>query len=101
MAEGCFINGNPKPELKRITFYDVDSKLVQKKVSEKETIHYLKEIKKDIAYFGKTFRRAHLVVDIAGLSIEQSVSKVQEAVLSYELRQKARLPSAAVFDLTI
>lgn len=45
--------------------------------------HYLKEIKKDITYFGKTYKRAHLQVDIAGLSIEDSVTRIQDAIQSY------------------
>jgi shikimate kinase len=69
--------------LKRITFYDIDSKLIQKELSDKEKAYHLKEIKKDITYFGKTYKRAHLMVDTAGLSIEDSVSRIQDAVQSY------------------
>jgi shikimate kinase len=74
------ITDTPENILKRITFYDIDSKLIQKELSDKETAYYLKEIKKDITYFGKTYKRAHLMVDIAGLSIENSVSRIQDAV---------------------
>jgi shikimate kinase len=77
------ITDTPENILKRITFYDIDSKLIQKELSDKETAYYLKEIKKDITYFGKTYKRAHLMVDIAGLSIENSVSRIQDAVQSY------------------
>lgn len=45
--------------------------------------HYLKEIKKDITYFGKTYKRAHLLVNISGLSIEDSVTRIQDAIQSY------------------
>ena len=42
-----------KPEniLERLTFYDKESKLLNKKLNEKEKRLYLKEIKKDITYF--------------------------------------------------
>jgi shikimate kinase len=45
--------------------------------------HYLKEIKKDITYFGKTYKRVHLQVDIAGLSITDSVTKICDAINGY------------------
>ena len=77
------ITDAPENILKRITFYDIDSKLIQKELSDEETAYHLKEIKKDITYFGKTYKRAHVMVDIAGLSIENSVSRIQDTVQSY------------------
>ena len=77
------ITDTPENILKRITFYDIDSKLIQKELSVKETAYHLKEIKKDMTYFGKTYKRAHVMVDIAGLSIENSVLMIQDAVQSY------------------
>ena len=77
------ITDTPENILKRIAFYDIDSNPVQKTLTDKEMAYYLKEIKKDITYFGKTYKRAHLMVDIAGLSIENSVSRIQDAVQSY------------------
>jgi shikimate kinase len=68
--------------MKRIAFYDIDSKLVDKPLTDDDKRHYLKEIKKDITYFGKTYKRAHLQVDIAGLSIEDSVTRIQDAIQS-------------------
>ena len=41
---------------------------------------YLKEIKKDITYFRKTYERADLQVDISRLNIEQAAGKVKEAL---------------------
>ena len=77
------ITDTPENILKRITFYDVDSKPIDKHLTDKEKTYYLKEIKKDITYFGKTYKRAHLLVDIAGLSIEDSVARIQDAIQSY------------------
>jgi shikimate kinase len=77
------ITDTPENILKRITFYDIDSKLIEKELSDEETAYHLKDIKKDITYFGKTYKRAHVMVDIAGLSIESSVSRIQDAVQSY------------------
>jgi shikimate kinase len=84
-AGGFVVTITDRPEniLKRITFYDIDSRLIQKELSDKEAAYQLKEIKKDITYYGKTYKRAHLMVDIAGLSIEDSVSKLEDAIRSY------------------
>ena len=40
--------------LNRITFYDIDSHLIKKRLTQKEKQLYLREIKKDITYFRKT-----------------------------------------------
>lgn len=64
--------------LKRITFYDQDSNPIEKHLTEKEKSLYLKEIKKDMAYFKRTYKRADISVDISGLSLEQAAKKVKE-----------------------
>lgn len=69
--------------LKRIAFYDIDSKPIDKLLTDDDKRYYLKEIKKDITYFGKTYKRAHLQVNIAGLSIEDSVTRIQDAIHGY------------------
>jgi len=77
------ITDTPENILKRITFYDIDSKPIEKQLTDKDRKYYLKDIKKDITYFRKTYLRAHLFVDIAGLSIEESVSKLQYIIGAY------------------
>lgn len=69
-----------KPEniLERITFYDIDSNPIEKQLTEREKNYYLKEIKEDIRYFGRTHTRANLKVDISNLGIEESVSKIAQ-----------------------
>ena len=52
--------------LKRITFYDKDSNPIEKHVTEKEKPLYLTEIKKDITYFNRTYKRADISVHISG-----------------------------------
>jgi shikimate kinase len=74
------ITDTPENIQKRITFYDVDSKPIDKHLTDKEKTYYLKE---DISWFGKTYKRAHLFVDIAGLSIEDSVTRIRDAIQSY------------------
>jgi len=81
-SSGTIIALIDKPEnlLKRITFYDIDSNLIEKNLTNDEKKWYRSEIKKDITYFGKTYDRAHLKIDISGLTIEQSVGKVLETL---------------------
>ncbi len=41
-------------------------------------------MKKDLAYFGKTYARAHPKVDIAGLDVEGAVNAVKAAAESFQ-----------------
>jgi shikimate kinase len=74
------ITDKPENILKRISFFDIDSRPIKKKLSPREQKLYLREIKKDITYFGKSYHRANLQVDISGLNQEQVALKVKEAV---------------------
>ncbi len=64
--------------LKRITFYDKDSNPIEKHLTEKEKLLYLQEIKKDITYFNRTYKRADISVHISGLGPEKAAEKVKE-----------------------
>lgn len=74
-----------KPEniLNRITFYDIDSHPIEKRLSEREKLLYLREIKKDIAYYRKSYERADLRIDISGMSAEAAAEKVQQLLISF------------------
>ncbi len=63
--------------LKRITFYDKDSNPIEKHLTEKEKRLYLQEIKKDITYFNRTYKRADISVHISGLGPEKAAEKVK------------------------
>ena len=71
-----------KPEniLKRITFYDTDSHQIQKHLTEQEKRLYLREIKSDITYFGRTYKRATATVEIAGLGPDDAAQKVKDVL---------------------
>ncbi len=74
--------------LKRITFYDKDSNLIEKHLTEKEKTLYLKEIKKDFTYFNRTYKRADISVHISGLGPEQAAEKVK-AMLDKHWQEKS------------
>jgi shikimate kinase len=73
----------PENILNRITFYDIDSRPIEKQLTEKERSLYLREIKKDISYFRKSYDRAHLRIDISGLSAEEAVEKMHQSLNSF------------------
>ena len=72
------LTDNAENILHRITFYDKDSNLIEKHLTEKEKTFYLKDIKKDITYFNRTYKRAHITVNIAGLTPNKAAIKVKE-----------------------
>lgn len=77
------ISDKPENILKRLTFYDIDSKPIEKNLTAHEKRLYLREIKKDITYFSKTYKRAHLRVDISDLDPEQAARRVRDAVIAF------------------
>ena len=70
--------------MKRITFYDIDSRPIEKMLTSKEEELYLREIKKDITYFRKSYRRASLCIDISDLDVSQAACKLIDSVRAHE-----------------
>ena len=77
------LDDRPENMLERIRFFDIDSKPVDQELTPREKRWYLSEMKKDLAYFGKTYGRAHLKVDIAGLDVEGAANKIKAASESF------------------
>lgn len=91
------LRDTPENILERITFYDIDSRPVQKSLTACEKHLYLREIKGDIAYFSRSFRRAHVSVDIAGCSPAEASSRVRDALIPRLLQNTApERPSATM-----
>lgn len=84
-SSGIVIALKDRPEniLQRIAFYDIDSKPIEKHLTAEEKRYYLKEIKKDITYFGKTYGRADLQIDIAGMDVDGAAMKFKETLDAY------------------
>ena len=82
-AEGLTVvlTDAPKNILARITFFDADSRPVEKILTEEEKRYYLKEITKDMTYFGRSYRKADLIVDISGMGPAASAAKVRDVVM--------------------
>ena len=82
-AKAAIVVIQDKPEniLKRITFYDIDSRQIQKHLTEREKRLYLREIRGDMTYYGRTYKRATATVDIAGLGPDDAARKVRDALI--------------------
>jgi shikimate kinase len=74
------LRDNAENILGRITFYDIDSRAVPMSLTDREKGLCLREIRRDIAYFSRSFRRAHVSVDIAGCSPDEASRKVRDAL---------------------
>ena len=70
------VHDTPENILERITFYDIDSRRIDKHLTGEERILYLKEIKADISYFKQSYTRADLQVTITGLDPEASAAAI-------------------------
>lgn len=71
------VEDTPENILDRIMFYDIDSKPIDKRLTGEEKRIYRREIKKDITFFRKSYERADLHADIAGLDAEGSVGMIE------------------------
>ena len=78
------LKDSPKNILKRISFYDIDSRPMEKNLTEGEKNKYLTEIKKDIAYFGITYSKANITVDITGLGPNKSTNRVKDSLTQFK-----------------
>ncbi len=64
-----FINDTFENILSRITFYDIDSNLINENMDELKKKEYLKEIKADYNYFKGSYKRADFTIDINNVSL--------------------------------
>ena len=74
------LQDRPENILERITFYDLDSRQIQRHLTEQEKRLYLREIKGDISYYGRTYKRATATVEIAGLGPDDAAQKVRDVL---------------------
>ena len=83
------LRDTPENILKRITFYDIDSRPLQKNLTDRERGLYLREIKRDIAYFNRSFRRAHVSVDITGCGPNEASRKIRDTLTPAPLKNQS------------
>jgi len=66
--------------LERVRYYDIDSQPIERTLNDRDRKILLREIRKDITYFGTSYKRADLAVDISGLDADAATQKVIGAV---------------------
>ncbi|MCK4488134.1 MAG: hypothetical protein KAU38_15425 [Desulfobacterales bacterium] len=77
------LTDQPENILQRITFYDIDSRPIEKHLTDKEKRLYLRKIKKDISYFRKSYARADTTVDLSRLDPDRAAAKVRKCLHSF------------------
>ncbi len=80
------IADSPENIVNRLVFYDIDSQPIEKRLTDKERRLYVREIKKDITYYRKSYDRATLKVDISGLGAEDSAAKIDLAIKNFNAK---------------
>src|ERR1700730_10192703 len=83
-ATTVVLRDTPENILRRITFYDIESRPIEKYLTDHEKRLYLREIKGDIAYFDRSFRRADVSVDVSGCSLDDASRRVWDVTPSKE-----------------
>ena len=74
------LNDKPENIVERLRFYDIDSRPIQKVLTQDQKRAYLREVKKDITYFRPSYERADLQLDVSGLDPVAAARKVKEAL---------------------
>ena len=74
------LQDTPENILKRTTFYDIDSRLIKKNLSEKDKKYYLRDIKKDMTYFGRSYSKAGMKIDISSLNPDEAAQRLKEII---------------------
>lgn len=75
----------PKNIVERLTFYNKESRLLEKKLNEKEKRLYLKEIKKDITFYKKFNNRADYEFNIENIKLEEIPKMLIEFLKQFEI----------------
>lgn len=81
-AEGIVIviEDDPKNILERVQFYDIDSQPINQYLTEEMKKLCLREIKKDITYYRKSFQRADFCINIAGLGSDGAAAMAKRQI---------------------
>ena len=79
-AKGIVVVLTDLPEniVERLAFFDQDSRPVERILSDSEKRLYVGEVKKDMAYFRRSYQKADLSVDIAGFGPHEAAAKVND-----------------------
>ncbi len=72
------LTDSPENIVERLAFFDQDSRRVERSLSTTEKRLFVGEVRKDMAYFGRSYRKADHFADIAGLGPREAAAKVND-----------------------
>jgi shikimate kinase len=75
------LEDEPENIINRVTFFDADSRPIATLITPSTRAMYLREIRKDAQYFGRSYRKADIYVDVSGCSIKEAAEAVQTELL--------------------
>jgi hypothetical protein len=58
-------------------------------LTDREKGLHIRDIKRDIAYFSRSFRRAHVSVDITGCSSDAAARKIRDALTPAPMKDES------------
>ena len=78
------INDAAENILNRIIFFDKESRPIDKSLSDDDKRYYLREIKKDITYFNRSYKRANIYFNLAGLDADHAAVKLKATINKFK-----------------
>ena len=79
------LHDEAKNIVERLIFFDDETKPIHNVVNENNKNGYYKEVKKDITYFGKTYKKAKLQLNLNGMNINDSVEALIQCLEKYKV----------------
>jgi shikimate kinase len=76
------ITDTPENLTGRVRYYDIDSRPIERQLSVEDKKFIVREFKKDMTYFRKSYEKANAQIDISGLDQFQAAHKIVEFVKS-------------------
>jgi shikimate kinase len=74
------LQDDPVNILRRIVFYDDDSRPMERLLTPEDRELYLDEIKKDLRYFARSYSKADATVDIDGLCPRDAAKRIKAVI---------------------
>ena len=77
------LTDTPENVVERLAFYDDDSRPVDRVLRIREKRLYVREVRKDMSYFSRSYAKADFSVDVGGLGPSEAAAKVNNVLSDY------------------
>lgn len=81
------ITDNPENILKRLTFYDIDSNVIEIDLTEKEKEKYINKIIGDIDYFKKSYSKADIQLSIENVPVHHITNLITKELEKIDINK--------------